>query len=71
MEAFPDTPLVKRILFKEQAVLAAMRERYPDFHIVHNRQVSACSKKRPDILIDLGSMVLIVEEFPRDIRSGV
>ena len=53
--------MTKRILFKERAILNEIRENYPTLDIVHNKQISACSKKRPDILIDLGVLVIVIE----------
>lgn len=60
VDAFPDTILTRRILFKERALLQAIKTQFPDLDVVHNRTIG-CSKKRPDVLIDLGSLVLIVE----------
>ena len=57
----PDSVVTKRIFFKERAVLLALRDAFPEITIVHNRTASSCSRKRPDFLIDCGSLVLIVE----------
>lgn len=46
---YPNTELTKRLAFKERAILQAIATRYPDWHIVHNKQVSSCLNRRPDI----------------------
>jgi hypothetical protein len=63
---FPESKLVRFVRCKELAVVRAIYERFAkhDFAqiMVNDRRIQGgCSKKRPDICIDLATHVLIVE----------
>ena len=63
MFMFPDKPISRNYKTKEQSVLEFVKNIFGgDKTIVSDKQISGgCSKKRPDILIDLGFQVLIIE----------
>jgi hypothetical protein len=59
---FPDKPVSRNYKTKESAVDQYVREHFVDVDIVSDKAVQGgCSLRRPDILIDLGFQVLIVE----------
>lgn len=69
---FPDKPMSKFYCTKEHAVLRFVNDTFPDFTIISNKAVlSGCSKRRPDILIDFGSHVVVIEvdEHQHDSKS--
>jgi hypothetical protein len=50
------------ILIYFQTVVAFVTSRYPDLHWIADKIVNGgCSKRRPDLLLDLGYQILIVE----------
>jgi hypothetical protein len=62
MYTFPSDPLVRNHKTKEQAVVDFVKENYPDKSWVFDKTIDGgCSKRRPDIVLDLGSEVLIIE----------
>jgi hypothetical protein len=59
---FPDNTIVRNHKTKERAVADYVRTTYPDLTITFDRTVAdGCSRRRPDILIDMGEYVVIVE----------
>ena len=47
---------------KETEVVSRIKEHFPDFSWVCDKQVQdGCSKRRPDMLLDMGSHIIIVE----------
>lgn len=59
---FPDKPNTKNFKTKEKAVSDYVKEKYTDKTIITDRVITGgCSKRRPDMLIDLGEQVIIVE----------
>ena len=62
MHLFPDRPNVRNYKTKEKAVTDYILERFQDFTWVTDKQIQdGCSKKRPDLLLDLGYQVIVVE----------
>ena len=63
MFMFPDKPISRNYKTKEQSVLEFVKNNFGlDKTIIADKKISGgCSKKRPDILIDLGFQVLIIE----------
>jgi hypothetical protein len=59
---FPDEPVSCNYKTKEKAVLDYILENFKDKTIITDKKVyDGCSQKRPDIFIDLGYQVIIVE----------
>jgi len=59
---FPDTPLSRRYKTKEQTVVDFIKESFPDYDWTHDKRiVDGCSRRRPDMLVDLGSHLIIIE----------
>ena len=62
MYLFPDKPVARNYKTKEYTVVEFVREHFPELSwktdkIIHE----GCSKKRPDILLDLGYQIIIIE----------
>jgi hypothetical protein len=59
---FPDEPVVKNIRIKEKHVTDFIKEKFPNLEMSLDKQITgACSKRRPDVLIDLYTHAIIVE----------
>jgi hypothetical protein len=59
---FPDKPVTRNYKTKEKDVVDRVKEFYPDFDWIHDKKVQdGCSKRRPDLLLDLGSHIIIIE----------
>jgi hypothetical protein len=59
---FPDESVSKFYRRKEKHVSDHIQEKFSHIDIKFNKQVEdGCSKRRPDILIEMGSHILIVE----------
>ncbi len=59
---FPDSPTIKNYKTKERLVVDYIRTEYPDYTWKFDKIIdNACSKRRPDIFLDLGYQVIIIE----------
>jgi hypothetical protein len=59
---FPDRPNARNYKTKENATTDYIIENYPGFSWVIDTKIQdGCSRKRPDLLLDLGYQVLIIE----------
>jgi hypothetical protein len=59
---FPDTPISKNHKTKEKSVVDFVIEHFSNFTWIADRRVQdGCSRRRPDLLCDMGSHVIIVE----------
>lgn len=62
MHLFPDKPITRNYKTKEKYITDKIIEYFPDFTWIADKKVEeGCSKRRPDLLIDLGSHIIIVE----------
>jgi hypothetical protein len=62
MHLFPDKPVSRNYKTKEHAVAEFVKTTFQGLTWIADKQVSGgCSKKRPDLLLDLGYQVIIVE----------
>ena len=59
---FPDNKIVKNFKVKERHVTDYIKEQYQNINIITDKTVkNGCSKKRPDILIELDKQYIIIE----------
>jgi len=59
---FPDLPNVRNYKTKEKTVVERIINFYPDFSWVADKKIQdGCSKRRPDLLLDMGTHIIIVE----------
>jgi hypothetical protein len=59
---FPDSPIVRNFKTKERLVVDYIKDQYKDYDWVFDKTISdGCSKKRPDIYLDLGYQIIIIE----------
>jgi hypothetical protein len=59
---FPDKPVCRNYKTKETSVAQFITEHFPNFTWNIDRKIEdGCSKRRPDLMCDLGYQVLIVE----------
>jgi hypothetical protein len=59
---FPDEPVVRNYKTKEKSVTDHIKEVFPSYNWICDKQIQdGCSKKRPDVFLDLGHQVIIIE----------
>jgi hypothetical protein len=59
---FPDTPLSRNYKTKESAVTTFIKKNNPEYDFqIDKKIVDGCSKRRPDLLLDLGYQIIIIE----------
>jgi hypothetical protein len=59
---FPDNNIVKNHKTKERMVADHLRTVFPDFTLTFDRCIEGgCSRRRPDVFIDFGEYVVIIE----------
>jgi hypothetical protein len=62
MHLFPEKPITRNYKTKEKHITDKLMEYFPDFTWSSDKKIEdGCSKKRPDLLVDLGSHIIIVE----------
>ena len=62
MNLFPDKPVSRNYKTKEFAVVEFVKNEFPDVDWVEDKKVrGGCSKRRPDLLLDLGYQIIIIE----------
>jgi len=62
MYLFPDKPVSRNYKTKEFAVVEFIKNKFENYSWIADKIVSdGCSKKRPDLLLDLGYQVIIIE----------
>jgi hypothetical protein len=62
MNMFPDKPVSRNYKTKEYAVVEFVKHKFPTFHWETDKRISGgCSKRRPDLLLDLGYQIIIIE----------
>jgi len=67
---FPDEPISKNYKTKEYAVLEFIIENYPEHTWINDKKIEGgCSKKRPDIFLDLLTHSIIIEIDENQHRS--
>ena len=59
---FPDKPTARNYKTKEYSVVEFVKTIFPNFDWIGDKKiVDGCSKRRPDLLLDLGYQIIIVE----------
>ena len=62
MHLFPDKPVSRNYKTKEHSVAEFVKTTFKGLSWIADKQISGgCSKKRPDLLLDLGVQILIIE----------
>lgn len=57
-----DKPVMRNYKTKEREVVDSIRKVYPDFTWVADKKVAdGCSRRRPDLLLDMGTHIVITE----------
>lgn len=59
---FPDNSIVRNHKTKERVIADYIREQFPEYTIILDKCIeNGCSLRRPDIFIDFGGFVLVIE----------
>ena len=59
---FPHSPLTRNYKTKEASVVEFVKTTFPQYTWINDKRVQdGCSRRRPDLLLDLGDQVLIIE----------
>ena len=59
---FPDKPITTNYKTKERTTVELVKSKFPEFTWICDKRVSnGCSLRRPDLLLDMGDQVIIVE----------
>jgi hypothetical protein len=62
MNLFPDKPVSHNYKTKEYAVVEYIKTKFPNLNWIADKIVNGgCSKRRPDLLLDLGYQIVIIE----------
>ena len=62
IHTFPDRPIAKNYKTRESATIKYLMKEFPNFTWICDKRVqNGCSARRPDLLLDLGYQVIIVE----------
>ena len=62
MNLFPDKPVSRNYKTKEYAVVEFVKSTFPDLSWVSDKRIlDGCSKRRPDLFLDLGYQIIIIE----------
>jgi hypothetical protein len=62
IHTYPDNDIVRNYKTKERAVADFVRATYPNITVVLDQRVAdGCSRRRPDILVDMGEYVVVTE----------
>lgn len=58
---YPESVTVKNFLVKERFIVNYLKDKHPEYTWRYNKFLNSCIKYRPDLLLDLGTHVIIIE----------
>lgn len=59
---FPEEKIIRNYKTKERRVVDSLKFDFPELNWIHDKTIEdGCSKYRPDLLLDMGSHIIIVE----------
>lgn len=58
---YPENATIKNFLIKERFIVNYLRDNHPEYTWKYNKFLNSCAKYRPDLLLDLGTHVVIIE----------
>jgi len=62
MNLFPDKPVARNFKTKERVVVDYITSHFPKFTwVADSRVAGGCSRRRPDLILDLGYQVVVIE----------
>ena len=62
MNLFPNKPVSRNYKTKEYAVVEFVKKIFPDLSWISDKRIlDGCSKRRPDLFLDLGYQIIIIE----------
>ena len=62
MHLFPDKPITTTYKTKERTIVDYIKNEFPNYDWIIDKIIKdGCSKRRPDMLLDLGYQILIIE----------
>ena len=62
MNLFPDKPVSRNYKTKEYSVVEYVKTRFPNLEWIADKTVhGGCSRRRPDLLLDVGYQIIIIE----------
>ena len=62
INTFPDKPVSRNYKTKEYSVVEFVKNKYPECPWISDKTIKdGCSRRRPDLLLDLGYQVIIIE----------
>ena len=62
IHTFPDSPILRNHKTKERHVADYIKQEFPQYDFTFDKIIeNGCSKRRPDILLDMGEFIIIIE----------
>jgi hypothetical protein len=61
IHTYPDKPIARNHLVKEKFIVDFLKQLYPKYDWKYNKFINSCAKYRPDLLVDFGTHIVIVE----------
>jgi hypothetical protein len=62
MNLFPDQPVTRNYKTKEYSIVDFVKTTFPSLSWIADKKITdGCSKRRPDLLLDLGYQIIIIE----------